>query len=272
MPAVTLSLPWALSPQSGPLVVAALIPPKASLFHARRNNEENNNKSHPCPNLPSLPRKLKTSLHPKAEQVLARHHPQLMRELFDLLRELFKENPPVIAGERGHGERGGGGGAVRKREWVAQRVSELSEVVGCMVIAGYYHYRVSLKYAHALVCCGYVVLSCVLYLVVLRFFPFFFAAVARVERQGIHTPCFTDLFMSFFPKATHFFFLFSKTHKLTYSLESRCPSCTTDSFFFFFSVVPRLELSVEKSHSFALARFLAHPPCRLHTQWKKRRR
>ncbi|CAN0012570.1 unnamed protein product, partial [Hapterophycus canaliculatus] len=77
------------------------------------------------------------SLHPKAEQVLGRHHPNLMRELFDLLRELFKENPPVIAGERGQG----GGGAVRKREWVAQRVSELSEVVGCMVIAGYYRYR-----------------------------------------------------------------------------------------------------------------------------------
>ena len=68
-----------------------------------------------------------------------------MQELFELLRELFKENPPVIASEKGllEGGGGGGGGAARKREWVAQRVAELSEVVGCMVIAGYYRYSVS---------------------------------------------------------------------------------------------------------------------------------
>lgn len=84
------------------------------------------------------------SLHPKAERILSRHHPDLMEELFDLLRELFKENPPVIANERGllEGGGGGGGGAARKREWVAQRVAELSEVVGCMVIASYHRYRV----------------------------------------------------------------------------------------------------------------------------------
>ncbi|CAN0360309.1 unnamed protein product, partial [Laminaria digitata] len=88
------------------------------------------------------------SLHPKAGQVLDRS-PGLMRELLDLARELFKENPPVYGhhGVGGEGAGGGGGGAgaaviaARKREWIAQRVSELSEVVGCMVIAGYHRYR-----------------------------------------------------------------------------------------------------------------------------------
>lgn len=68
-----------------------------------------------------------------------------MRELLDLARELFKENPPVSLHHHGGVGGEGAGAAVvaaRKREWIAQRVSELSEVVGCMVIAGYHRYRV----------------------------------------------------------------------------------------------------------------------------------
>ena len=69
-----------------------------------------------------------------------------MRELLDLARELFKENPPVYGHHGVGGEEAGASViAARKREWVAQRVSELSEVVGCMVIAGYHRYRVRKK-------------------------------------------------------------------------------------------------------------------------------
>lgn len=82
-----------------------------------------------------------TSLHEKARQVLDRQ-PKLIEEMFYALRELFKDNPPVVVEEGG----GRGGGvatiAARKREWVAQRVAELSEIVGCLVIAAYYRYRV----------------------------------------------------------------------------------------------------------------------------------
>lgn len=68
-----------------------------------------------------------------------------MKALFGLTRDLFKENPPVV-GDAGEGRAGGAGAAMiaaRKREWVAQRVAELSEVAGCMLMAGYYRYRVS---------------------------------------------------------------------------------------------------------------------------------
>lgn len=91
------------------------------------------------PNPPSaLPHAKLSSLHPKAGNVLDRH-PHLLRDLFTLTQQLFQENPPAYGG-------GAGGAAMiteRKRAWVAQRVAELAEVVGCMVIAAYHRYRVS---------------------------------------------------------------------------------------------------------------------------------
>lgn len=86
---------------------------------------------------------VRNSLREKAGSVLEKF-PHLLQDLCNLARNLIRENPSVSGGGKA-AENLGGMMVVGelKRAWVTQRLAELTEVAGCMILTAHQRCKVS---------------------------------------------------------------------------------------------------------------------------------